>query len=439
MINTFQKYCNDNQLFNTTDKILLTVSGGRDSVFMVHLFFAAKIDFGIAHCNFNLRGEGANLDEQFVKNLASKHDIPFYVSHFNTKEFASKNGISIQMAARELRYTWFEQIRKENNYDFIATAHHKNDVAETMLINLTKGTGLAGLHGISNKKGEIIRPILCFSRKEIDAYITKNNIEFREDKSNTDTKYLRNNIRHNIIPELEKINPQIINTLNEEAIRFKNDEQIIAQKIKEEQKILFSSKNEVIQININKLKKYQPLTTYIYYFFKTFGFNWADANNIANALDGIAGKKFASKTHQLLIDRKQVLIAALSHINTQAYTINNFTALNRAVPFVLTAKIEDIKKVKIEKSKNYAFLAADKIKFPLTLRKWKKGDVFQPFGMKGKKKLSDFFVDEKLSLFDKESVWLLTFNTQIVWIVGYRIDDNFKLTSLTKEVLILNI
>jgi len=339
LLTIFNKYYTDNQLFSADDKILLTVSGGRDSIFMVYLFLAAKIKFGIAHCNFKLRDEDADLDEKFVEKLAQKNKIPFFTTHFKTKEFASENGISIQMAARELRYEWFEKIRKENNYDFIATAHHKNDVAETMLINMLKGTGLAGLHGISSKKDKIIRPLLCFSRKEIDNYIHLNNIKFREDKSNIETKYLRNNIRHKIIPVLEKINPQLIETLNTEANRFKNDEVIINQKINEEKSLLFHNDGQSIKIEIKKLKKLQPLTTYIYYFIRDFEFNWSDANDIENALDGISGKKFLSKTHQLLIDREFIFISEIEFNEDNHFIIKNIEELNRTIPFKLGVKL----------------------------------------------------------------------------------------------------
>ena len=231
MLNKFQKYNQENKLFNQTSKILLTVSGGKDSMAMMHLFKQNNISFGVAHCNFQLRGEAANKDQIFVQDFCQYNAIPFYTIAFQTQNYATEKGISIQMAARELRYDWFEKMRIAGGYKYIATAHHKNDVAETMLINLAKGTGLAGLHGISNKKGNVIRPLLCFTRNEIDDFINQHKIAYREDASNADTKYTRNLIRHELIPALDKINPALIETLNVEANQFLGDEKIISDKI----------------------------------------------------------------------------------------------------------------------------------------------------------------------------------------------------------------
>ena len=263
MIEKFISYYKNNKLFNTTDNILLTVSGGKDSMTMLNLFKRNNLSFGIAHCNFQLRGEEAKKDEEFVKEYAENNNIPFYTIAFNTKEYAVEKGVSIQMAARELRYDWFEKIKIENDFEYIATAHHKNDVAETMLINITKGTGLAGLHGIANKNGNIIRPLLCFNRAEIDDYVKENNISYREDLSNSDTKYTRNLIRHTIIPELEKINSALIETLNDEANQFLGDEKIILSIISKEKKRLFLYDGDLIKINISELKKLAPLNSYL--------------------------------------------------------------------------------------------------------------------------------------------------------------------------------
>jgi tRNA(Ile)-lysidine synthase len=439
MIKKFEKYYQNQHLFAKTDNILLTVSGGRDSVVMVYLFKAAKLNFGIAHCNFKLRGKEADKDEQFVKALAEKVNVPFYTISFNTKEFASKNKISTQMAARELRYTWFEEIRVKNNFNYVATAHHKNDVAETLLINLTKGTGLSGLHGISSKNGNIVRPLLCFNRIEINDFVKSNKIKFREDKSNEETKYVRNKIRHNIIPELEKINPSFIETIFNETQQFAELEQLIETKINEDKKICFSVNAENIEIDIPKLLKLKPLKTYLFYFLKPYGFNTEDVVDVMNSLEKQSGKKFLSKTHQIIKDRNQLIVSGIKTIEHQEFKMESLKDFSQ-LPIHVNAKMvlkEDLKSIK--KDKNYAYLNADKIHFPLTLRKWQQGDKFKPFGMKGVKKLSDFFVDEKLSLLEKENVWLLTSNNKIIWVVGHRIDDDFKLTEKTQQVLQLEI
>ena len=233
MLQKFKTYHKKNNLFKATDKVLLAVSGGKDSMIMLHLFKACNLNFGVAHCNFNLRGGESDADEELVKTFCEKHNITFHQTKFNTKEYADQNGISIQMAARDLRYNWFEELSIKHNYQNIATAHHKNDVAETMLINLVNGTGLAGLHGIRKKQGNIIRPLLDFTREEIEQYIIENEIEYREDKSNADNKYTRNSVRLDVIPLLEKINPNLIESLNQTACYLSEIEFIIEEKVKE--------------------------------------------------------------------------------------------------------------------------------------------------------------------------------------------------------------
>ncbi|MBL4592809.1 MAG: tRNA lysidine(34) synthetase TilS [Flavobacteriales bacterium] len=434
MLEKFISYYQNNNLFTETDRILLTVSGGKDSIAMLTLFKQNNLSFGVAHCNFQLRGDDANKDEQFVRQFCESNKIAFYTIVFNTKDYATEKGISIQMAARDLRYGWFEKIREENNYQYIATAHHKNDVAETMLINLTKGTGLAGLHGIANKNGKIIRPILCFNSTDIAKYVAENNVSYREDLSNSDVKYTRNLIRHKIIPELEKINPALIETLNVEANQFLNDEKIIADKIEEEKKRLFLADGNTFKIEISALKKLTPLTSYLYYFLRDYGFNSFDVADIIENLDGQSGKVFYSPTYQIVKDREFLILKDRNEDTFKNIEINAVESL----PF--NYKLVDITdSFKIESSNQYAYLDADKVQFPLTLRTWKQGDVFQPLGMKGNKKVSDFLIDNKVSIIDKKELKILGSNNQILWLVGHRIDDKFKITSSTKKILVLSI
>lgn len=436
MIEKFISYYKNNKLFNTTDNILLTVSGGKDSMTMLNLFKRNNLSFGIAHCNFQLRGEEAKKDEEFVKEYAENNNIPFYTIAFNTKEYAVEKGVSIQMAARELRYDWFEKIKIENDFEYIATAHHKNDVAETMLINITKGTGLAGLHGIANKNGNIIRPLLCFNRAEIDDYVKENNISYREDLSNSDTKYTRNLIRHTIIPELEKINSALIETLNDEANQFLGDEKIILSIISKEKKRLFLYDGDLIKINISELKKLAPLNSYLYYFLRDYGFNSSDVYDITKALDSQSGKKFYSTKHEIIKDRDLLILNELEpepHL-PQILEIKSIEEF----PFNYEL-IELTDGFKINKSDQYAYLDADAIQFPLTLRKWKEGDSFQPLGMNGNKKVSDFLIDNKVTVIEKKDVQVLESNSQIIWLVGYRIDNKFRIKPSTKNVFILSI
>lgn len=438
-LNKFKQFYQKQQLFSESDKVLLTVSGGRDSVVMVYLFHEAKLNFGIAHCNFNLRGEESDKDEKFVKNLAKKFDVPFFSKSFDTAFFAKENKISTQMAARELRYNWFEELRAANNYQFIATAHHKNDVAETVLINLTKGTGLSGLHGISSKNKKIIRPLLCFNRFEIDDFIEKNSIDFREDLSNKEIKYVRNKIRHKVIPELEKINPAFIETMFNETLQFSELEQLLEKKIDDERKKCVKELSQHIEIDIEQLTKLAPIRTYLYYFLKPFGFNFTDVEDVLNSLNKQSGKTFLSGTHQLIKDRKKLIVSALKEVDDLSYSIDSISDFKNLPVSIDSNMLEKNVVSSIKKLKTLAYLDADKISYPLVLRRWKTGDRFKPFGMKNSKKLSDFFIDEKLSLKEKDNVWLLTQKNQIIWVVGYRINNDFCISSITKNVLLLKI
>lgn len=436
MLNRFIKYYQKHDLFQQSDKILLAVSGGKDSMAMLQLFIDCKLTIGVAHCNFNLRGAESDADEQLVKTACKKHHIPFYQNAFNTKEYAEQNGISIQMAARDLRYHWFEELRSKNDYKYIATAHHKNDVAETMLINLTKGTGLSGLHGISKKSDNIIRPLLDFTREEINVFVQETNIEYREDKSNADNKYTRNGIRLDVIPLLEKINPNLIGSLNQTANYLADAELILAEKISEEWNKCATTEGERVLIDITKLKGLTALSTYLYYFIKDFGFNAADVQDIIQSFNEQSGKVFLSKTFQLIKDRTQLILTPIVKETTKELVINTLEELYNFGFSVEVCEYDE--HFKINKSVQFANLDADKITFPLVLRNWKEGDAFQPLGMKGKKKLSDFFIDNKVDIFTKQQIKILTQNNQIVWVVGYRIDDAFKISKNTKKVLIIN-
>ena len=434
MIDKFEKYYQVNELFNKADKILLTVSGGKDSMTMLHLFRSANLFFEVAHCNFKLRGEEANKDEAFIRQYCTNNNIEFHSVAFNTNENAQENGVSIQMAARDLRYTWFEEIRKENNFNFIATAHHKNDIAETMLINLTKGTGIAGLHVIRNKRDSIIRPLLCFDSVEIDSYVKENEIQFRQDQSNSDTKYTRNSIRHNVIPELEKINPSFIETVVTASVQFSELEEIVSQKIEEEKRQLFVQDGEGFKIDINLLKELSPLKTYLYYFLKVFNFNAADVSDVINGFEGQSGQVFYSSSHQIVKDRTHLLLNKIVKVETEELEIHSIK------DFPFDCDIVNITSdFKIEKSSSFAYLDADKVKFPMRLRTWTEGDFFRPLGMKGNKKVSDFLIDQKVSVVAKKTVKVLVQAEEIVWLVGHRISDKYSVSSSTKRVLKLSI
>lgn len=436
MLKKFKTYYQKNDLFKQSDNILLTVSGGKDSMAMLHLFNACNLNFGVAHCNFSLRGAKSDADEELVKSICEKHKITFHSTKFNTKVYAEQNGISIQMAARELRYNWFEELSVDNNYDYIATAHHKNDVAETMLINLSKGTGLAGLHGIRNKSEKIIRPLLDFKREEIGVYVQKNNVVYREDKSNTDNKYTRNAIRLDVIPLLEKINPNVIESLVQTANYINEAEQIVEEKVENEFRRCTDIKDGKIYFDITKLKSLTALATQLYYFIKPYGFNAAGVEDIVQSFEEQSGKQFFSKTHIIVKDRGCLILQKITENDSDKVVVNSLQELERKL--MCRATKYAAKGYKPRKSPQYANLDYDKIKFPLTIRNWKEGDSFQPFGMKGKKKLSDFFIDNKIDVITKNQTKILTQNDKIIWVIGFRIDDNFKITNSTQNVLLIN-
>ena len=444
MQNEFTTFINKEKLFSSSDKILLTVSGGVDSVVMCNLFHKAGIKFGIAHCNFQLRGKESDDDEKFVENLAKKYKVPFYCEHFFTKEYSEKTGVSIQMAARELRYDWFEEISKTEKYNYISTAHHKDDSIETFFINLTRGTGIAGLHGILAKHGNIIRPLLFATKNKIREFATKEKIKFREDSSNASDKYMRNKIRHSIVPVLRELNPKIETTISSTIKRLQVVEAIYKKEIEKQRLDIVFNSDDISMISIEKLKKLNPISSYLYEFLNPFNFNESQVEEIRKCLDGESGKEFFSRTHQLIKDRTHLIIGEielykfLPHFKPPTNGKLQ-TLIHKETSMIMKDKLHlnfNLQKpfTEIPKSPNSATLDFDKLVFPLEIRKWQQGDTFYPFGMKGKKKLSDFFIDNKVPLNRKEDTWLLTSEGKIVWVIGMRIDDRFKVTDETKKI-----
>lgn len=435
MQSDFQIFIDSNKLCNNTDRILLGISGGIDSICMFHLFRQLEFPIGIAHCNFQLRGDESEQDEIFVSNLANEYDIPFFATRFETKEIAENEGISIQMAARDLRYDWFEEIRNKYDYNYIAIAHNKDDVIETFLINLTRGSGIKGFTGIKSKSGKIIRPLLFASRNVIVEYLNKNNFEYREDSSNNTIKYSRNLIRHEIIPLFEKINPNFRETIIENISRLKDTETIYIDNIQKTRESIVREENQKILLNLEKLKQLHPLSNFLYEILKPFGFSGSQVTDIIESLDGISGKQFLSSTYRLIKDRTDLIIEEISSINEKYYYIDIDTERLESPVKLYFSKFELNKDFEIIKDSQIGLFDLDKIEFPIVLRKWKKGDYFMPLGMKNLKKVSDFFIDSKLSLSDKENAWILESENKIIWILGYRIDERFKVTDITKNIL----
>ena len=438
MIEDFIDYIKKNKLFSPSEKIILAVSGGIDSLVMCELFSQSDFSFSIAHCNFKLRGNESDEDELFVKNMAIKLKVNFYCKKFDAKKYASENRISIQMAARELRFNWFNDLLKKYFpiYKYIATAHHLDDQTETFFINLIRGTGISGLHGIKPKQGNIIRPLLFARRSDIENFANANNLSFREDSSNKSNKYIRNKIRHKLLPLIKEINPEFDYLIQKNIENFKETEEIFKHEISRQKKTIIKEENGIIYFSIYKLLKLKPLRTYLYEFLKPLGFSISIIEDIIDSIKNISGKQFFSPTHRLIKDREFLIISQIN--KSKKHTIFNVSEEDKIIfePLKLTfKKIEFNSKVNLKSSKNIALFDFDKLKFPLIIRKWKNGDFFYPFGSNSKKKLSDYFIDNKFSINEKEESWLLCSEEKIIWIIGHRIDNKFRISKITKSIL----
>ncbi|MBT5750673.1 MAG: tRNA lysidine(34) synthetase TilS, partial [Flavobacteriales bacterium] len=374
--------------------------------------------------------EESDADEYFVKDLAKEHQLKVHIKQFDTLVYAAENKISTQMAARDLRYAWFEKLRIKSKAKYLAIAHHANDDVETFFINLIRGSGLKGFLGIKEKNNAIVRPLLSVSRLEIEKYLKDRGLVFREDSSNASVKYLRNKIRHELIPLLAQMNPSIQQTVKDEMRILDDVAQIYASKVEEVRKDLTQEKNGIVQLEISALLALNPLHNYLYELLSAYGFYAVEA--ISKALQGQSGKQFFSATHQLVVDRENIFISLLNKDN-EVFEITEKT-IGLVHPLEIKFKITDDKTIIYDN--NIAQLDFEKLKFPLTLQKWKQGDKFMPLGMKKFKKLSDFFIDNKFSIIDKQEQWLLCSDLDIVWLVGCRIDERYKLETNTKKVYI---
>ena len=431
MKNKIQHFIEEKSLFLREDKLILGISGGADSVCLMHILLALDYSFELAHCNFNLRGNESDEDEIFVKELAKKHKLKLHVKQFDTESYATKNKISTQMAARDLRYAWFNDLLVSQNAKYIAIAHHANDDVETFFINLVRGSGLKGLLGIKEKTESIVRPLMLVSRAEIEKYLNENELAYRNDSSNASVKYLRNKIRHELMPLLTEMNPSIQQTISDEMSILEGVAQVYYQQVEQVREEIIQHEKGIIQLKISDLLALKPLSNYLYELLSPYGFLTIDA--IAKSLKGQSGKQFFSTTHELVVDREFIFISELAVKQNELITIKEATASIKSpiqLKFSKTDSIEWIKDV------DFAQLDFDKLQFPLHLRKWKEGDKFIPLGMKTFKKLSDYFIDNKFSLLDKKGQWLLCSHSDIVWVVGHRIDDRYKLHPKTKKVYI---
>jgi tRNA(Ile)-lysidine synthase len=439
MLQRFIKNIEDNHLFAPNDTILVGVSGGIDSVVLLDLLDKAGYSIGIAHCNFRLRAGDSDADEDLVENLAVKYDKTLYKNSFDTKEYSEENGISVEMAARELRYNWFEEIRFKHHYNWISVAHHRDDQLETFFLNLARGTGLSGLTGMKPVNGKIVRPLLFASRKEITEYSKKNFLDYREDASNENTEIQRNKIRHMVIPLMEELNPSFRDGLIKTMGNLHDVNKIQLAEIRNAWERIALRKGNDYYLSIAELKLLDPLITYLYEFLKPFHFKTEVVGEIVSSLDSISGKQFLSRSNRLVRDRESLIVTSLVSDDRRIYYLDESTSELSSPLKMKVSIIERKYKYEIPDSPRTACIDIDKVQFPLIIRHWEKGDYFKPLGMSGIKKLSDFFVDQKMSLPEKENAWILANGEQVAWIIGKRLDDRFKITSKTKNILMLEL
>jgi len=429
-----QRYVDSNNLFSSKDKLLLAVSGGVDSVVLAHLMSKLKYNFAIAHCNFCLRGSESDADEKLVREIAKKLDVELFVKSFDTMAYSQQEKISIQMAARDLRYAWFNQLLADHNFDLMVTAHHRDDRDETILLNLIRGTGLAGLVGMRARNGNKVRPLLSIGKDEILDYAKRNKLNWREDQSNTENKYHRNRIRNTILPEMRKVNPNVSEALRRVSSVSSNARALLAQQVNDFRRTNLAKVGQDTQIELSEKKELNEFC--LHEILPEFGFNHSQIENLVEGHE--VGKVVVSEEYIANRDRQKIMISPvrenrIENLISEKKFDQSSNELGWKIVKASATNVEIIAKP------NFAFLDYDTLEFPLKVRNWNRGDRFIPLGMKGKKKVSDFMIDAKIPLNLKSRVLVMESGNNICWLVGHRIDNRFKITKATKNVLIVEI
>lgn len=420
LVKKVKEFIEKEDLFSKQDKILVALSGGADSVALTRILITLGYHCEAAHCNFELRGEESDRDEDFVRNFCRSLNIKCHSIHFETRRYAAQQSISIEMAARELRYNWFSKICEESDCQVVAVAHHKDDSVETMLLNLIRGTGINGLLGIRPKNGNVVRPLLCASRQEVVEYLHRMNQTYVTDSTNLEDEYTRNKIRLNLLPLMEEINPSVKDGLVKTSSYLNDVSKVYQQAIKESIDRIFITPEK--EISIEKLMNEPAPQALLFEVLSPLGFNSTQVEEVYGSLNGQPGKRFISSQWQVVKDRDLLLIEKVKTANDK--------------PQIIFEEVLFTKEFVIPKDKNTACFDANKFKGVISIRKWEKGDYFIPFGMKGKKLVSDFMTDSKFSLLKKEQQWVLSCNDQIAWLIGERTDNRFRIDDSTQKVII---
>ncbi|MDA8951421.1 tRNA lysidine(34) synthetase TilS [Flavobacteriaceae bacterium] len=432
MLQKFKQHLHQNFPFLEDSKLLIAISGGIDSVVLAHLCSQLNLNFSLCHCNFNLRGQESDDDEAFVTSLAKTLKTLVYTTSFETEKYATKNKVSIQVAARDLRYTWFYKLLDANQYDYVLTAHNTNDNLETFIINLTRGSGLEGFTGIPPVNQKSVRPLLAFSRDDITLFAIKNGIVWREDRSNASIKYVRNKVRHKVIPILKELNPHVLESF-QNTIEYLNESQsIINDAVKNITANVVSYENDVLKISCKEIEKLSNKKAYLYQLLQAYGFTaW---NDIVDLISAQPGKQVFSDTHRLLKDRNFLILTTIN----KSQSIKGPILIDQKVskitnPIKLTIQNTDDY---TSKNKEQIIIDKDLVNYPLSLKKWHHGDAMYPTGMKGSKKISQLFKDNKLSLLDKEKIWILAdAKDHIIWVIGLRQDRRYLANKTSKNRL----
>ena len=434
-INKLKSFIKEEQLLDASDKILLAVSGGKDSMLMACLFHDLGYNCIIAHCNFHLRGEESDLDEALVRDYAAELGYPFFVKHFETEAYAKKHKESIQMAARSLRYAWFEELMHEEACQVVCVAQHLNDHIETALLNLTRSTGLQGLLGIAPKREAIVRPLRCLTAEEVEKTVSEYNVPYRDDQSNFSTKYARNKVRLSIIPEFKEIQPDFESIMVQNIKHFEDSYRFIKRQVDAIRSQVFQEETARIVIDKEALGNYINDSYLLFELFKPYGFNREILIDVQDCFTRGMGQLFESPSHELLLDRDRLILQAK---NSDVELDIKMEKGDTSIQIGNASLTGSIGEVEFSKENDRVHIDADLLVYPLTIRNWQVGDVFIPFGMKGRKKLSDFFIQQKIDRFEKKRIALLVNgNGEVIWVINHRLDNRYKVTENTKKVLTL--